>query len=402
MRQSRCNAAAVTLFVLGFFGAVVQRPLRLDAVGFGTPFELSTVAANLAASGEFRDPFGIATGPTAHVTPIYTFILAAIIRIVKQPEAVVWCMILFNAALHGLLAAMLAWLSQKLYGRLIPGIAGGILLILTARLMPQWEVALAAVLLLLATRAILDRRAIAAGFWCGFAILTSPLSLPVLLLLQISKGRRFLAVSSMLALVLCTPWIVRNWIVMGAPYFIRDNFGLELYISNNDKSAPDLVQNAALWTMHPNQNAGEAAVVANMGEGAYNRMRLHDAVDWMRSHPRRLVQLTLGRVLCYWLPPLSEGWPSYGSWLITVLGFAGVWMARRHRVTLLLAAAALVWELPFLLIQTVGRYRFPSLWIWALLAGYAIDRWLTLVNHHRLTIRVLSPLPSDARVIAGR
>ncbi len=167
MRQSRCNAAAVTLFVLSSFGAVVQRPLRLDAVGFGAPFELSTVAANLAASGEFRDPFGIATGPTAHVTPIYTFILAAIIRIVKQPEAVVWCMILFNAALHGLLAAMLVWLSQKLYVRLIPGIAGGILLILTARLMPQWEVALAAVLLLLATRAILDRRAIAAGFWCG-------------------------------------------------------------------------------------------------------------------------------------------------------------------------------------------------------------------------------------------
>jgi hypothetical protein len=150
------------------------------------------------------------------------------------------------------------------------------------------------------------------------------------------------------------------------------------------------------------QNAEEAAVVANMGEGAYNRMRLHDAMDWIRSHPRRFVQLTLGRVLCYWLPPSSEGWPSYGSWLITVLGFAGVWMARHHRVTLLLAAAGFAWELPFLFIQTVGRYRFPSLWIWALFAGYAIDRWLTLVNRRRLTIRVLSPSSCDAKVIAGR
>ncbi|HVN06148.1 MAG TPA: hypothetical protein VMT86_17120 [Bryobacteraceae bacterium] len=401
MHQPRWDAAAVCLFAIGFACGVAQIPLGLDAAGFGHSFEISTVAANLAASGEFRDPFGVATGPTAHVAPVYPFILATAIRVLRQPAAVVWCMILLNAALHGLMAAMLVPLSQRLYGRRGPGIAGGILLLLTARLMPQWEVALAGVLLFLAARAILDDRPVPAGLWSGVAILTSPLSLPMLALLAVSKGRRFLAISSILALGLCTPWIARNWIVMGAPYFVRDNFGLELYISNNNKAAPDLIRNTALWTMHPNQNPAEAAVVARMGEAAYNRMRLHDALAWMHSHPRRFLQLTLGRVLCYWLPPVSEGWTSYGFWLITVLGFAGAWMARRYRLSLLLTAAALTWELPFLLIQAVGRYRFPALWIWALLAGYAIDQWLTLGNRRKLTINVLSPPSQAATVRAG-
>ena len=54
--------------------------------------------------------------------------------------------------------------------------------------------------------------------------------------------------------------------------------------------------------------------------------------------------------------------------------------ARRHRKLFgggmrqagILAAAAVVYSLPFIVIQTVGRYRFPSLWISALLAGHAV------------------------------
>jgi hypothetical protein len=53
------------LFLAAFFCALVQLPLGIDAVGFGPQYEASTVAQNLAATGTFRDPFGMPTGPTA-------------------------------------------------------------------------------------------------------------------------------------------------------------------------------------------------------------------------------------------------------------------------------------------------------------------------------------------------
>jgi hypothetical protein len=365
--------AGIYLFLLGFLGVLIQLPLGLDAVGFGPPFEAANVAKTLAATGNFRDPFAVPTGPTAHVAPVYPFIMATAIRVLQQPGAVVWSMILLNAALSGLAAAMLPALSQRIYGRRTPGIAGAVLLALSTQLMPQWEVALAAVLLLAAALAIMDAGPVRAGLWSGACILTTPLSLPMLALLLISRGKRFFAIGCVLALCVCAPWILRNWMVMGAPYFIRDNFGLELYISNNDKAAPDLIRNEALWTQHPNQNRAEAAVVARMGEGPYNRMRLRDALDWMRSHPRQFLRLNAGRAFYYWMPPAGEGWHVYGYWLATVLGIAGACLGRHNRAAMLLTAGAVVWWLPFLFIQTVGRYRFPSLWVSALLAGYAID-----------------------------
>ena len=377
---------AICLFILGFFCSVLQVPLALHAAGFGPSFETSAVARSLATLGEFRDPFGVPTGPTAHVAPVYPLILAAAMRFLKQPELVVWSIILLNAALMGLTTALLPALSQQVLGRRAPGVAGGILLALSSRLTPQWEATLAGFLLLAATLAILDRGPIAGGLWSGACILTSPLSLPALAFLLISRGRRFLAVSSVLALCACAPWILRNWVVLGTPYFIRDNLGLELYVSNNTKAAPELVLNESLETMHPSKNAAEAALVARLGEGPYNRMRLGDAFGWMRSHPRQLLKLTAVRAFYYWLPSPSEGWSAYGYWLATGLGIAGAWLARRSRLAMLLAATAVIWSLPFLLIQTAVRYRAPSFWISALLSGIAIEAAAV-----RIRVRVAQP-----------
>jgi hypothetical protein len=371
--------ADLRLFCLGLFCAIVQIPLGIHAVGFGLPYEVSTVATNLAESGEFRDPFGIPTGPTAHVAPVYAFVLATVFRILREPNRIVWATIFLNAGLLAFSAALLPRLSRRIYGRSAPGVIGGVLLALSGRLMPQWEVALAAALLLGATLAILEGDAAIAGLWCGGCLLTNPVALLPLAVLLPSRGRRFAAIASTVALVMCAPWVARNWVVLGAPYFVRDNLGLELFISNNDRAGPDLVGNDALWTLHPNQNRDEAAVVAAMGEAAYQRMRLRNAMEWVRSHRGRFLRLSLGRIFYYWLPHPREGWPYQSYWVLTVLGAAGVWLSRRNRAALLLAAAAVASSLPFVVIQTVGRYRFPSLWISALLAGYALvavaGRW---------------------------
>jgi len=371
------------LFVFAFFCTLAQFLLGLDATGFGSPFEAATVARNLSATGEFRDPFGIHTGPTAHVPPVYPAILAVIMRLFKDPAHIVWAAVLLNAVLIGFTAALLPALSARIYASTMPGYIAAVLFTLSGRLMPQWEVALAALLLLVATLAFLDLGPLSAGLWAGACLLTNPVSLPSLAVIAIPRGKRWAAAAFGLALAVCLPWILRNWINLGAPYFIRDNLGLELYISNNDKAAPKLIDNTALWTEHPNQNHDEAVVVARMGEGPYNQMRLHDALLWIRSHPIRFVQLTAGRALNYWLPTPREGWPAWGAWFITVFGVAGAWFARRNRKSVLLAAAALAYSLPYLFIQTVGRYRYPSLWMTALLAGHAVE---VILSRYRLAV----------------
>ena len=46
--------------------------------------------------------------------------------------------------------------------------------------------------------------------------------------------------SAALVLLLCalaiTPWLVRNYRVFGQFVFIRDNFGMELHLANNERS----------------------------------------------------------------------------------------------------------------------------------------------------------------------
>ena len=370
----------VWLFLLGVSWALLQLPLKLAALGFGQPYELTTVASNLAASGEFRDPFGIPTGPTAHVAPVYSVILAVAIKVFRQPVDVSLSMMVVNALLYGFAAALLPAVSSCVYGRIAPGVAGGILLAASGWMMPQWETALSSLLFVVATLAIFSRKRVRAGLWSGACLLTNPASLPALAALVLStsrvgrafEARRFVIPVAGLALLLCGPWVIRNWIVLGTPFFIRDNLGLELYISNQDRSSAELVTNWPLWHLHPNQNPEEAKLVAAMGEGRYNQMRMRDAYDWIRTHPSQFLQLSAARGFYYWFPSRDEGWPAHLYWIMTVLGVFGVWISRKNRMALSLALAAIAYSATFTVISTHLRYRYPSLWISALLAGCAV------------------------------
>jgi hypothetical protein len=372
--------AQIVLFLLAFAWALIQLPLRLAAPGFGQPFELTTVASNLAANGQFRDPFGIPTGPTAHVAPVYTAIFAVAIKMLREPVNVILAMMVLNAFFYGCAAALLPVLSRCVYGRIAPGAAGGVLLAASGWMMPQWEAALSSLLLLVATLAILRRKTVQAGLWSGICLLTNPASLLALAPIVLSSSRegrpikawRFVIPVAGLALIICAPWVVRNGIALGTPFFIRDNLGLELYISNQDRSSPEFVTNWPLFHLHPNQNPEEAKLVAAMGEGRYNQMRLRDAFHWIRSHRRKFLQLSAARVLYYWFPSRVEGWPAYLYWVMSGFGAWGVWVSRKNHLALSLALAAVIYSATFTVISTHLRYRFPTLWISALFAGCAM------------------------------
>ena len=363
------------LAAFGFLWTVAQVTLGLDLVGFGHLYEASTVAANLAASGEFRDPFGVASGPTAHVAPMYPAILAAALKIFGTGRAFTVSMVVLNAALIGLAAGMMPSLSIAVFGTGRAGVAGGILIALGYRLMPQWEIALSAVLMIAATHAALRSSAIRAGVWSGISALTNPVAWPVTAAMGIGRGRRFAVTAAAVSVAVCAPWIFRNWVELGFPYFVRDNLGLELYVSNNDEASAELVANRALWTRHPNQLSSEAERVASAGEARYNREREREAMQWIGSHPGRFARLCAQRVWFYWLPSSRQGWQSYFYCAITILAVCGIRAARGNPAARAIALGAVVYSLPFIVVQTNARYRYPSLWTTALLAGYFLSRW---------------------------
>src|ERR1051325_11574009 len=137
-----------TVFLFGLFCAFAQFSLGLHSAGLGPGFEVSNVARHLAESGDFSDPFSLPTGSTAHVAPGYTAVLALAFKAFGFDHSAVLALIFLNVILLAMGAAFLPVLSQRVFGHPAPGIAGGILLAVSAKLMPQHEAALSAVLLL--------------------------------------------------------------------------------------------------------------------------------------------------------------------------------------------------------------------------------------------------------------
>jgi hypothetical protein len=240
--------------------------------------------------------------------------------------------------------------------------------------MPQHEVALSAALLLSTALILLSGSRLASALSAAASILTNPVSVLAVAVIAMKRGRRWCAAAGGLALLFCLPWIVRNYLLLGAPYFVRDNFGLELYLSNRDHAAAEMNANTAMWQFHPTYNTVEAALVIAQGEGPYNRAKLRIALEWIRGHPGQFLSLSATRVIRYWFPSNEAGgWTAYGYQLVNALALAGVWLARRNSTALLLAGAAVCYSFPYAFIQADIKYGYPMLWVSALLAGYTLQ-----------------------------
>ena len=385
------------IFLAAYFWAVLQPSVGLDGNGFGRGFESVSVARSIVSTGQFRDPFCLPTGPTAHLAPIYPALLAAIFAGFGYSSSAIVVLIILNALALAASAVLVMSISQKLYGGSAAGVVAAVLLLVSSRVSVQSEAFCALALMISAAAAILVGSPTRASLLAGVSFLANPssiLSLPVIL---ICRGRRFLAIVLLCALSICMPWIVRNWIVLGSPYLVRDNLGIELYISNGDSASPELVTNPLLRSEHPTANPEEAERVALYGESSYNRIRLKDAVRWIVSHPGRFGSLSAQRILYYWLPSTREGWQALGYWGITILAIAGMWIGPQTPSTRLFFLAGLAYSIPYSLVQADVRYRFPSLWIQALPAGYAFVEIARMASR-----RIMQHAPVPRKTFLGR
>ncbi len=391
---------AVLLFVAAFLGAMIQL-MHGEGVALGEGFETVAVARSLVRNGTFADPFLAApTGPTAHLPPLYPFLLAAVMKPLGYGIAFVILATMLNAVAQALNAALLPAVSRRLLGDARPGIYGAALSIglPVFQVFPAREAVISATALLLFSldsARQLERpgrdlwRGARLGLWAGLLIMLNPALIVVMapwlayVAWRARTGwKRIVRLSvgfGLTAILVCTPWTVRNYRQFGRLFLMRDNLGLELYVANHDLSKPSFAESAragVLATLHANTSRREALALREMGEAAYNENRLKRAKAWIRANPERFARLTAARIAQFWFPlPQGFGWYAWSLWIVTALSFAGfgLLVRRRSPATLFIAAAWIFYPAVYYMHVSLLFFRYPTLWISLLCAGVMLN-----------------------------
>ena len=365
--------------------------------------EISRVAVTLAQEGSFAHPFyPLPTGPTAHTAPAYVFLYAAVAKLFGigwMGARVLWAL---NIGFLALQLALLPLLSQRLGLGAFPGVIAALLgaVVQPYRVLVEFESlftgALLVVLCVMTVRYFKApgdwRHSLLFGVLWGVAILTNPECVVLLFVWAhvaamddppavLAHARRAMVVVLAGAALACLPWFVRNYEQFHSVFFIRDNFGIELFTSNNACAHPTTLENFTSGChemTHPNANAALALQVIELGEVRFNHEMARRAISWISSNPGAFAWLTARRVVRFWFPYLGSYRYGIPMGILTLLSFAGLlWMYRENRAAALLLGATLaVYPLLHYIVQFEARYRYPIFWATLLPAAYAIAKIL--------------------------
>jgi len=382
------------LFVAGLLPGFYQlsHPVGL---GLGPGREMVALARNLVQEGTYGDSFrSMKTGPTAMNPPLYPLFLALCFQLFRTPIRATVAILAANVIVNALVPALLPRVSTVMWGKAAPGIAAGVLSILAAHLIPDWDAdytQLGLILFCLGTMQLVKVHGY--GVWqgalTGAAVGTLFLLSQVILLValpwigflflirrtQLSGMLRFLIPVLMSAGLVILPWLLRNYGIWGE-FVTRTNFGMVLYSSNNDCAKPSVYEelnNGCSVATNPEIGVAEAMLLKRLGEPAYGRVKGEEAKTWIRSHPRRFLELTLARIVQFWFPvPAPPRYAVYMIWVITILSVPGlVLILRRHLPSAaFMGAVFLLYPAIYYIVVSSDRYRVPVLWLSSLAAGY--------------------------------
>jgi hypothetical protein len=124
--------------------------------------------------------------------------------------------------------------------------------------------------------------------------------------------------------------------------------------------------------------------MVRMGEAGYNRMRMREAVTWIRKNLARALGLWTRRAAYFWFPSLGERASSltgtkhrWSAWVINLMsaltlpGLVLLW--RNARPGAVICGIFLgIYPLIYYIVQYIERYRLPIMWVTFILASVAI------------------------------
>ena len=367
-------------------------------VKFQIGFETGRVARSIATGHGFSSPFEGNTGPTAWLTPVYPYLVAAVFRVLgvyTTASSVV--ILIFNGLCAALTCIPIFLIGRKLASRRV-GLWAAVLWAVLPSFMAipmtwVWETSLTALLLTLLVLLTLKlaetdhwKPWFGMGLLWGLAALTNPAVLsflPVSLLWagwqNRRQGRKFIAPMAVAALVFVlaiTPWLVRNYRAFGQFVFLRGNFGAELRYGN-------VVYGRGVWACcsHPSLNDAEFQKYAQLGELRYIQTKRQEALDFIRQYPGIFVGLTIRRIVYFWngipdvwsedLEPFDmlKNWPYLFLSAVGLLGAAEM-LRQKQRGAGLLIGLLLIYPAPYYITYPHERYRHLIEPVLLLLAVY--------------------------------
>ncbi|BCV24049.1 glycosyltransferase family 39 protein [Gelria sp. Kuro-4] len=342
---------------------------------------------------------GIYYGAGAYWPPGFIFLSGGLIRLFG-PEGY-WTAVRYLQALLGAATCALGCaIGRAAFGSRSAGLLGGLGLAVYLPLIYYTGLAFSETLFLFflmaavyylyrlaRTQAVRD--AAAAGFLLGLATLTRPVSLlvPVLVLpwYWLLWGRRLrpvlgrvLLMGAVLLLTLL-PWVVRNYIVTGDLVLVDVNGGINFYIGHNERAN-------GTW-VDMGQKTDAVIILGGSPEGG--RLGYRRGLEFIRTHPRRELELAWTKFKWFWTKPSDwyitryareRGLPHLEPPVWGALAVAGAILTRRRwRGTLFLVLFILYYNAIIVAIYYASRYRLVVEPFWVLLtAGGAAEVLLRL------------------------
>lgn len=405
MRRSLVLGLVIFVIAVFFYRPQYDETDRLIDRGY----ESFQLALSIVRRGAFADPFWpLSTGPSAHLPPVFPSLVAVLIRFfgaeAAGAHAVKWSAVLATSLQLALYPALAVTLGMTRVAGVLAALAW---LFAGTSLRPQFEASFAALLIVLLTfgmRRMFDpvrARAICilTALGSGILMLTTPVALLPFAawLLVISRApsvsRLRVIVLVSVPLMIVGVWTTRNYMVFHEWVLVRDNFGLEMDVSNNSCATYSYMLNRAsncFGPRHPNESLKEAEGVRRLGEVRYNKEKMKQATAWIQDHPKHFVRLVARRFSAFWFPtratsdPMAPGKPLIISFL-TALSLPGLYLLwRRNRRGVWFCVWWLLLFPPgYYLIHVNERYRHPILWATLLPGCYflsmayrEIQRWI--------------------------
>jgi 4-amino-4-deoxy-L-arabinose transferase-like glycosyltransferase len=382
-----------------FFIALVAFGLRLAVITLGhtykiTPrrdhfqfgWEMGRLARSIALGQGFSSPTDLPTGASAWAPPVYPYILAGVFKVFGiYTAAAAFVILTFNSLVAALTCLTLYFIARRMFGESVArGAAWTWAVFPYAIYWPTrvvWETSFTTFLLslaLLLTLRMADesprwRSWIWFGLLWGLILLTNTAVVSMmpfcLLWLVYSRPKRSQVAGAALcvfvAILVATPWLVRNYEVFGKFIFIRDNLPLEMYEANNDQSQ-------GLWMRneHPGNDPAAMRQFQETGELRFMAQKKEQVQQFLREHPGRFLWFTMERAVYFWIAPpqatIVDGYDlmisrhvNFG--LAAAFAFAGLWLMIRRRVrgSFLLACFLWIYPLPYYLVNPFVRYKHP-------------------------------------------
>lgn len=383
---------------LGFM--IHGRTYRFDSANdhFNFGSEEGRIARSLVSGEGFSSPYTTPTGPTADQPPVYPVLIAAVFKLFGIYSVTsAWVIEAMQCVQASLTCLTIFLIARRTFGQTTAVLAGWAWAFFYYSMWWAtqliWETSLSTLLFSLAFLSALrlgSSRRLSAwvhfGLLWGLIALTNtalvsffPVSLAWIWYRQRRTGLQLTRFggASLVAFSVCViPWAIRNYVVLGHFITVRDDFGLALYLGNNERPA--------YWRFeegHPGRDAVENLKCALEGETTYEREKLAGAVSFIKSHPRVFVWRTFSRIIFYWVGNLTWLEESHTAArfaahaLLSLLAFLGLRLAfgSRNDTAPVFALSLLLIPLTYYItIAGTPRYRHPVEPLMMVLGAYAV------------------------------